>query len=147
MTEEEIKTLETKVETLEKAKGEMETENARLKEVMLLAEAGAFVVSELKETKLPDMTRQRLTESLGKNPPVVDGALDKETFKTRIKEVVDSEIAYLAQVTTSGEIRGMGHSSEVETGALKDAFVTMYTNEGHSLEEAKQLAEIAATGR
>jgi len=147
MTEEEIKALETKVETLEREKGVVETENARLKEVMLLAEAGAFVVAELKETKLPDMTRQRLTESLGKNPPVVDGALDKETLKARIKEVVDSEIAYLAQVTTSGEIRGMGSVGVVETGALKDAFVPIFANGGHSPEESQRLAEIAAAGR
>ncbi len=148
MTEEEIKTLEGKVETLEKEKGTLEILTTRLNESLLLIEAANFVAFELKETQLPDMTRQRLTESLGKNPPIADGAIDKDTFKSQIKEAVASEIKYLSEVTAAGMIRGMGHNGgEAEMGALKDAFEKVFARDGHPSDEAKRLAEIAAAGR
>ena len=132
-------TLKTENETLK-------TDNARLSERMLLIDATAFVVAELKEKPLPDLTRQRLIENLGKNPPVKDGVLDEEAFKARIKETVDGEIEYLSKVAVSGAIRGMGSGGDASVG-LKETFKAQYLKEGKSEEEAENLARTAAEGR
>ncbi len=85
----------------------LKTENARLKEGELLREARAFVTESL-PAELPELTRDRLVESLSKNPPVKEGALDTEALKANIEESVKSELDYLAKVTGSGKVLGMG---------------------------------------
>src|SRR5690606_21715705 len=96
----------------------MQTELARLREATILREAREFVAASL-PADLPQLTRTRLVESLAKNPPTKDGALDQEAFATQITEAVKAEVDYLASITGSGHIRGMGQRLQEGGGELK----------------------------
>jgi len=136
----------------EKAKTEAEAESAKLKEALLLRQAKDFVSGKLAEAELPDLTKDRLVESLSKNPPVKDGALDEETYATSIDEAVKEHVDYLAKIVGSGAIRGMGASgvsagAEEGREALKESYKAKFESEGKTPEEAERMAEIAAKGR
>lgn len=128
---------------------EIETEAARLKEALLLREAKDLAGEMLAKEDIPEMTRTRLVESLAKDPPIKDGKLDEEAFKTKITEALRSEIDYLAKVTGSGAIKGMGGKGGEGAGAeeLKEAWVLHFRNQGSSPEEAEKLAGEAMRGR
>lgn len=154
MTDEEKVALEGKLQAAEKERDDLrdenvklKEENARLSENLLLIDATAFVTAEIKETQIPDLTRQRLIETMGKNPPVKEGKLDEEAFKETIKQKLAEEVEYLSKVTKSGEIRGMGDSASQHAGTLKESFKTHYLDEGKSEEDAERLATFAAEGR
>ena len=93
---------------------EAQAELNRLREGEILRESKALVAETL-PAELPEITRKRLTEALGTNPVVVDGALDRDATKARIQEAVKAEIAYLAEVTGSGRVHGMGATQEQQT--------------------------------
>ncbi len=108
---EEVKRMnEQELKELKESKQTLEDENRRLKEGNILRQAKDYVISELKEAKIPDITKARLVESLSVNPTIKDGELDKEGFKVKIKEALDAEIDYLAKVTGSGDVKGLGES-------------------------------------
>ncbi len=153
MTAEETKAFEAKVTALEAERDGLKVENetlkqevARYREGALLAEAQTIVADALKEPKLPDVTKARLSSMLGKNPPVKDGKLDTETLKVSITEAIKAESEYLAKVVGSGQIKGMGSTPATSTQSLKDAFKGIFAT-GRSMEEADRMAEIAAQGR
>ncbi|MBN1320158.1 MAG: hypothetical protein JXA87_04865, partial [Thermoleophilia bacterium] len=138
-----LKEATEKLTALEAEHTTLKEESARLKEGAILREAEAFVAQALPED-LPELTRARLLESLAKKPPVKDGALDKEAFKEAIDAAVKVELDYLAGVTESGTIRGMGAAaqgseSRDDRKALKESFVRAGLSE--------QEAELAAAGR
>ena len=141
----EIKELEEANTKLEEEKGELTEENARLKESAVLREARDIVTEKVGKAELPDITKERLVENLVKSPPMKEGELDREEFVKDIDEAVTSESDYIAKVTKSGEIRGMGSSES--KGNLKESFKATFLREGKSEEEAEKMAEIAATGR
>lgn len=93
---------------------EAQAELNRLREGEILREAKALVAETL-PAELPEITRKRLTEALGTNPVVVDGALDRDATKAAIEEAVKAEIAYLAEVTGSGRVHGMSPTQEQQT--------------------------------
>ncbi len=97
----------------------LQTEVARLREGQILRDAQAFVATELAAIEMPTMTRTRLAESLVSDPPVKDGALDQDTYRTRIKERAAAELEYLVKVagTGGGAIRGMGSSGSMSVTA------------------------------
>ena len=97
-----------KIKELEEAAVPLEAEVKRLREVILLREAADIAREALAKTDLPDITQARLTESLGKSPPIKEGQLDKEAFATVIDEAAKAEVAYLAEVKGTGQIKGMG---------------------------------------
>ena len=139
---------EAEVATLTAANKDLTTEVARYNEGMLFLEATAMVAAELKEAQIPDMTRQRLVDTLGVNPPVKDGKLDAETFKEAIKAALADEIEYLNKVTESGKIRGMGPAGASSSGkSIFEAFKDQALREGKSEEEAEKFATFAAEGR
>ena len=136
----------------EKVKTDAVAEVAKLKEGDLLREAKDFVSGKLASLELPDMTRGRLIESLSKNPPVEDEAIDEDAYGKVIDETVKAEVEYLAKVTGSGVIKGMGGSGdtgadEEGSAALKDAYQTKFLAEGKSAEEAERMADNAVAGR
>ena len=130
----------TMTEQEQKELSEAKAETARLREALLLREAADFVTATLATAKLPDLTKQRLAESLSKSPSVKDGALDKDAFKAVIDEAVKAEAEYLAKIG-NGRIVGMG-------GSEAPAF-----NEATLVESFKALgmsdtgAKLAAQGR
>jgi len=144
--EEAKKMSDEKLKELEEAKSRLEDENKRLKEALILREARDFVSEQLKEAKLPDITKQRLVESLAQKPVLKNDELDKDEYKKKIKEAVDAEVDYLAKVTGSGNIRGMGEGGsggdvnmeEVEKN-LESSFARLGLSES--------AAKIAAKGR
>lgn len=137
MTDEEKKKLEELKEAnarLEKQVADYGTTVARLNEADLLREAGSVVAAELAKPAhvgLPRVTRQRLLGTLAGNPPMKDGKLDREALAARVVEAAKAETAYLAEVTGSGQIRGMGSSGdepltgEQATAQLQEAFAGM----------------------
>ncbi len=137
----------------EKAKTELTEEVAKFTEASLLREAKDFVSGKLAKLELPDMTRDRLVDNLSKNPPVEDGKIDEDAYAKKVEETVKAEAEYLAKVTGSGVIKGMGATGDEPSGAekeqesLKESFKVKFENEGISPEEAEKLAEFAARGR
>lgn len=95
---------------------ESDTNNARLREAMLVRDAREFVAKELEGKQLPEPTRKRLQETLVLDPPIVDGALDITTYAMKVREAVKTETDYLAAVagySGSGNITGMGGNAVV----------------------------------
>lgn len=130
---------------------EANTELARLREAVVLREAQDIAGTELAKTDgLPAVTVRRLTESLGKNPPMKDGALDKDAFAKVITETVKSELAYLSDVLGTGRVSGMGGSGS-GNGSAGSADLSKY--EESLVESFKSLgldestAKLAAHGR
>jgi hypothetical protein len=119
---------------------------ARLEEALVLRDAEAFVAAGLRSVDLPDMTRARIAEALGKNPPAKDGTLDRDALATRLDEAVKSETAYLVEVAGYGRVSGMGYSQPVETddpAKLHESLTSSFEGLGLS----KEAAALAARGR
>ncbi len=98
---------EKKLAEAEKALEEAKAENARLKEAQLLVEAKAFVEARVKDAKIPDLTKARLTEALAKDPVVKDGKIDETAYAAKIEAAIKSEAEYLAKLGV-GKVSGMG---------------------------------------
>ena len=135
---------EAQTQTLTEQLAERDRELARLREGQLLAEARAFVAEHL-PADLPELTHARLLESLSKTPAVTDGALDAEAYKTKIAEAVKAEVEYLARVTNSGSIRGMGVTDtqppDDTTPTAEARLAESYRLMGYSPEQATQMAK------
>ncbi len=123
----------------------MKLELARLREAALLREAGEYVGEVLKDVhNVPDFTKARIQAAAAANPPVKEGALDREALKARVEESVTAEAAYLARVTGAGEIRGFGPATPVEP-KLEELQASLTESFGALLPE--NAAKIAAAGR
>jgi hypothetical protein len=97
---------------LKEARTTQATELARLQEGAVLREAREIATEVLgKVEHLPELTRARLVESLSKSPPTKDGALDRDAYEKAIEEAAKAEIDYLAKLTESGSIKGMGSAA------------------------------------
>lgn len=92
---------------------EAKAENARLKEALLLVEAKTFVEEKVKSAKIPDLTKARIIESLGKSPVVKDGKLDEAAYTAAIEAAVKAEAEYLAKLG-AGRVEGMGAGAPTE---------------------------------
>jgi hypothetical protein len=118
MSEQELKKALGRAEAAEKERDELKeaqtkqgTELARLQEGAVLREAREIVTEVLAKVEhLPELTQARLEESLSAKPPTKDGALDKDALGTAIEEATKAEIEYLAKLTESGSIKGLGGS-------------------------------------
>ncbi len=142
---------EEEARALTEANATLETDNARLREALLLREARDVVIEALAGIDMPVPTRARLTETLAKAPAIKDGVLDIEAFQTTIAEAAKAELLYLAEATGKGQIRGMGASSgpagDSGNATLRESFKGMYLRQGNTPEEADKLAALAAVGR
>lgn len=115
----------------------LEEQNARLRESLLLRESRDFVIEQLTASTLPEVTKVRLAQSLGANPPVKDGALDTAVFAARIGEAVTAEREYLASVGAhNGRVSGMGGGAatkqvdpEAAGKRLKEGFAALGLSE------------------
>ena len=130
---------------LKEAGEKQATELVRMQEASVLREATTVATEAFgKVEHLPEITQKRLVESLAKSPPVKDGKLDRDAFATSLEEAAKSEIAYLASLTESGKITGMGGGTETDTEAnrksLEESFETILGGD-------KELAKTAAQGR
>lgn len=143
------KQLQEQVKGLLESNKTLTTQVTRLGEVNLIQESTNFARSILAGITLPEITRARLVESLGGNPVIKDGTLDREAFKTRIEEAAKAEAAYIAGLTGGGAIRGMGESlQESGGGDVKPEDVEKQLAESFKvLGMSESAAQIAAKGR
>jgi hypothetical protein len=146
----ELKELQDQVATLQTSNQTLVTNNARLSEAMALRDAKDMVKEALAATSLPDVTKARLIESLAKNPPMKDGALDKEACAKIIQEAVKTEIKYLEEVAGIGKIRGLGGSQGEDEDGEDDGTKKVeesLTESFNALGLSEAGAKIAAKGR
>jgi hypothetical protein len=95
---------------------ELRTENARLREAMVLQSASEFVRAKLATIDMPEVTRRRLAESLPSRATIKDGRLDEAAFTAIIESEARNEVTYLQSIS-GGRIVGMGASSVTEPKA------------------------------
>ncbi|GAH82068.1 unnamed protein product [marine sediment metagenome] len=126
MSEEKLKEIQDKLDAAETKnkevdikKKEADKENAKLKEALVLIEAKKFVDGKLKEAEIPDITKERLAKDLSEKPVVKEGKLDEAEYEKEIKKAVDAEVKYLAKLSESGKIKGMGASEVSEEDKKK----------------------------
>lgn len=136
---------EKEIQALQEAKQAADAELARLREALLLREAQDVAAAELAKIEMPEPTRMRLAEALGRKPILVDGKLDREAFATQVRTAATAELTYLAEATGAGRITGMGAAvtndrpdAEIEK-RLTGAFLELGLSES--------LAQKAARGR
>ena len=144
MDEEKLREAQAQVQAAQAALAEMQAQNARLQETLLVQEAREFARVALGEIAMPEVTRKRLVETLASDPPVVNGELDRTAFQARISEVARAEMEYLNQAAGLGRIQGMGSAAGGDDGGktderMREAFVRL------GLSEAS--AQVAAVGR
>jgi len=149
VTEQEAQALQEASDNLIKENMELKAENARLREAAILRRARDYVAGELAKVEMPDITRERLTEALSRNPPVEDGQLDEVALAETVEAGTTAELAYLAEVRGSGQIKGMGSNGggDVDEGELEEAFAGLFRGQGLSIEEAERQAAFAADRR
>lgn len=118
------------------------TELARLRERALVADATALVTAQLREARLPDVTKTRLAAQLTSNPPVKEHELDREALAETVKAAVEAETAYLASIMPSGRIQGLGsvQTAEVSEADTEKALMQLYQSQGYSEAAARQMA-------
>lgn len=136
---------EKEIQALQEAKAASDAEVARLREALLLREARDLTAAELAKIEMPEMTRARLLESLAARPVITEGKLDVDACKTRIAEAAKDELTYLAGVTGSGRITGMGTSSGGSSSGPADVNKLAAAMQKLGLNEAA--AQAAAQGR
>jgi hypothetical protein len=119
----------------------------RQQEAILLRDARELLMTTLRTLDMPDITRQRLSESLLPKAPFKDGQLDRPGYETLIKETWKGELAYLSQASGVGDgrIRGMGAShTESDATSAKQCLAEALGTLGGLTPE---LAQVAANGR
>lgn len=139
---------ERKLQEAQERLAAQDAEIARMREGLILRDAREAVREGLAGASVPDVTKGRLLESLAANPPVKDGALDRETLAARVTEAVRAEQAYLAEAAGygSGRIVGMGGGQVAEPVMPEDTAARMREAFG-ALGLSPEEAEIAARGR
>lgn len=122
-------------------------------EALALREASDIVRDALVESKLHDITKKRLAETLIASAPTVEVddelKLDADKFKTQVSEAISSAKAEIAAITGQGNVTTLGESGgegmpsgdaseavEESKKALVEAFVSL----GYSQEAAEQAA-------
>lgn len=139
-------------QALRESQTRLETDNARLRESLLLRDAREVATSHLAtKTDLLEATRTRIATSLAARvadlPLTAEKLLDRAAYTARIDEAVAAEQQYLSSVGV-GEIRGMGGSGgagggTTDLGVLEAQLTTAFLDMG--LPEST--AKLAAAGR
>lgn len=141
------KRLQDQVNQLIESNKTLTTTVTRLGEVNIIQESTNFARTVLAGINLPEITRARLVESLGGNPVLKDGAIDREAFKAQILESAKAEAAYLASATGGGVIRGMGESFQESSDLKPEDAVKQLAEAFRAFGLDESAAQIAAKGR
>lgn len=119
------------------------SEREKLSTRLLLREARDFVATRIAAVKdLPTISAERLERALIQNPPVKDGALDEAVYLERVDAAIKDEQAYIASLTESGRVRGMGASAAPADGKEEDLTAAL-----QALGLSESAAKSAAKGR
>jgi len=131
---------------LKEAKETLDAENRKLKERLALREAKDFVSAEVKEADLPEITKNRLIDTLSKNPVLTDEfEVDEKAYKEKIKKAIEDEIKYLSDLSESGKITGMNSKSgepdeKFDEKAFNEEMKQNFIDMGYSEEQATIMA-------
>lgn len=127
----------------------LSTQNQRLTEAGLVADAAVYATQLLAGVALPDVTKARLVEAVKLQAPAKDGALDREAFRALVEAAAKDEANYLSRIGGLGNVRlaggelslseAAGPSEEETTKALAATF--------QSLGLSESAAQVAAAGR
>lgn len=112
VSQQELDDLKKKLEESESREAARDTELSRLREANVVRDANGIVIETMAGFTMPELTRKRLLATLAANPPLKEGAIDREAFVTQITESVTAELAYLTEASGVGVIRGMGSSGD-----------------------------------
>lgn len=161
--EEAIKTIGERDETINGLNGKLteaqstidalSQEVSRLSEAHMLAECSAIVAAELKESDLPEVTKERIQQESGKFMATKDEGdekstkkvLDTEKIKGSIQEAVKAEAEYISKLSGGINISGMGSNGHENDGEIEEA-VDM-TDAFKAMGLTENAAKIAANGR
>jgi hypothetical protein len=145
MNEEQIRGLIAEANRpLQEAVTNLTAENTRLREALVVRDGAERVRQKLATVALPQVTKQRLQESLTLRVSAgADGRLDVAALDAAIEEAVRAEGEYLASVT-GRPVRGMGATNVSESqqpteAELAEAFTALGLSES--------AAKFAAAGR
>jgi hypothetical protein len=141
------KTKEADHAKLLKESQDMKIELDRLREAQVIQEAGKIVAKALEKSTLPEITKARLIESVPKSARMKDGKLDEAAFTEAVTAAVKTETDYVAKLTESGKVKGMGGSSIGGSETLTESALKERTEMYIDLGMTKEAAEIAAKGR
>jgi len=144
------------VATLTTERDTLLADNKKMAEAIALRDARDKIteaVNDKKYEKLPDVTRERLIESLTKSTPMKDGKLDEEALTKLVEDAIKAETEYVESLTARKPgVRGMGEGGE-DNGEdeghtrLMETKTQEYLRAGKSKEEAEQMARIFCEGR
>lgn len=136
--------LTTKLQESENKNKELTTENSRLKEALGQNLAERFVNKVLSAVKgIPQKTKDRLAESLSKEPIITDdGKLDEDKMKTKIEESVKAEAKYLAdlgfgKVTDNGRTGPDDDDDDDDEGDYKSRMESSFKSLGLTDDQVK----------
>lgn len=96
--------------TAEEAKKLIEAETRPYRDRLLKADAKEGASALLETVSLPAQAKQRIIERVLSNIPLKEGELDKDKLRESVVREAKAEGEYLASVTGSGRISGMGPS-------------------------------------
>lgn len=139
---------EAKITEAQTAAAEEKVRADRAETALAAVEAQSTARKALENVKLPDASKDRIVESITLNPPLAEGKLDADAVNAKVAEAAKAEAEYLERALGTGKVSGMGQADKPDASkALKETFVKMYLDQGHSPDEADKLATIAASGR
>lgn len=136
---------ETRVVAAEAKVTTLETENARLRESLVLRDARSFIDKRLATITMPAMTRQRLAESLVGQATVKEGRLDEAALSAAVDAAAKAEMQYLSEATGGMRVSGFGAAPAGEPKTLDEAALAKRMGSLFGLSEAG--AAVAAAGR
>jgi hypothetical protein len=130
----------------------LEQENKTLKEKIADKAARDYVVAEVTKAKLPEASGKILTEQLVKLVILTeDGAIDSPKFAEIVTTAIEAKKTEIAEVLKENKAgitgNGGGAPPAGDGKALVESFTEAYIRMGKTPEQAKRLAESAATGR
>lgn len=140
-TEEDDAVSEEALRVAQEAATKAEQERDRALLALAMREARDVATEAAQKAALPTAAQTRLVEALAKDPPMKDGALDREALTTAAEKAAADEKAYLAGILGTGTIRGMG------AGTPAGAQAPDMTADFQRLGLSESAAKTAAGGR
>lgn len=135
---EELTQLKETVAGLQAKLQEQEAANARLRESVLLRDAGDEVDLLLRETKIPDIMKARVKRECLLSIPVAEaGGLDKAKLGEAVKAKIAEAEAEFAAITKSGTVQGLGGGESAPASVKESVGKEMSEVFGTAVKETK----------
>lgn len=139
--QEQLTAAESKTTQLQEQVTALEAENATLRGRVALHEATVVVAKALAESDLPQITKDRISESAIKSAKLDEkGVLDSAAVEAAVAEAAKIEAEYVAALGGSGSVTGQGSAKAEEAKThLEESFARLLGD--------KDKAKVAAAGR